>query len=96
MAQQLESSEILARVLAARGITAEDADRFLNPTLRDVLPNPSILRDMDKAADHLAAAIASGEKIAVFGDYDVDGATSGALILRFLNTVGSNGIYYIP
>ena len=96
LAQQLEISEILARVLAARGITADDADRFLNPALRDALPDPSVLRDMDKAADRLAAAIKSGEKIAVFGDYDVDGATSGALILRFLNAVGSSGTYYIP
>ena len=96
LAQQLEISEILARVLAARGISAEDADSFLHPTLRDILPNPSILRDMDKAANRLAAAIASGETIAVFGDYDVDGATSGALILRFLNAIGSNGTYYIP
>ncbi|MDA0230452.1 MAG: single-stranded-DNA-specific exonuclease RecJ [Proteobacteria bacterium] len=96
LAQQLEISEILARVLAARGITADDAERFLNPALRDTLPDPSVLRDMDKAADLLAAAIQSGEKIAVFGDYDVDGATSGALILRFLNAVGSTGTYYIP
>jgi len=96
LAQQLEISEILARVLAARGIAAEDADGFLSPTLRDVLPDPSILRDMDNAANRLATAIANSEKIAVFGDYDVDGATSGALILRFLNAVGSTGIYYIP
>ena len=96
LAQQLEISEILARVLAARGIAADDADRFLNPALRDALPDPSVLRDMDKAAERLAAAIQAGEKIAVFGDYDVDGATSGALILRFLNAVGSSGTYYIP
>ena len=96
LAQKLEISEILARVLAARGIAADDADRVLSPVRRDALPDPSILRDMDKAADRLAAAIQSGEKIAVFGDYDVDGATSGALILRFLNAVGSTGTYYIP
>ncbi len=96
LAQQLEISEILARVLAGRGVVADEADRFLNPALRDALPDPSVLRDMDKAADRLAAAIQTGEKIAVFGDYDVDGATSGALILRFLNAVGSSGTYYIP
>ncbi|MEE8173642.1 MAG: single-stranded-DNA-specific exonuclease RecJ, partial [Alphaproteobacteria bacterium] len=96
LAQQLEISEILARVLAARGIEAEDAERFLNPVLRDALPDPSRLRDMDKAAARLAEAIQAGEKIAVFGDYDVDGATSGALILRFLEAVGSSGAYYIP
>jgi single-stranded-DNA-specific exonuclease len=96
LAQQLEISEILARVLAARGIAAEDADGFLNPTLRDALPDPSRLRDMDKAAACLAEAIRAGDKIAVFGDYDVDGATSGALLLRFLEAVGSSGSYYIP
>ena len=96
LAQQLEISEILARILAARGITADDADRFLNPALRDALPDPSVLRDMDTAAARLAEAIQAGEKIAVFGDYDVDGATSGALILRFLEAVGSPGTYYIP
>ncbi len=96
LAQQLEISEILARVLAARGIAAEDAGNFLNPTLRDALPDPSRLRDMDKAAACLAEAIRVGDKIAVFGDYDVDGATSGALLLRFLEAVGSGGSYYIP
>ena len=96
LAQQLEISEILARVLAGRGVVADEADRFLSPALRDALPDPSVLRDMDKAADRLAAAIQTGEKIAVFGDYDVDGATSGALILRFLNAVGSSSTYYIP
>jgi single-stranded-DNA-specific exonuclease len=96
LAQQLDISEILARILAARGITADEAERFLNPVLREALPDPSRLRDMDKAADRLAEAIRGGEKIAVFGDYDVDGATSGALILRFLEAVGGDGSYYIP
>ncbi len=96
LAQQLEISDMLARILAARGITAEDAERFLNPALRDALPDPSQLRDMDKAARRLAEAIQAGEKIAVFGDYDVDGATSGALMLRFLEAVGGDGSYYIP
>ncbi|MBR44985.1 MAG: single-stranded-DNA-specific exonuclease RecJ [Rhodospirillaceae bacterium] len=96
LAQQLEISEILARVLAARGIDAEAAETFLNPALRDLLPDPSLLRDMDVAAARMAKAIQAGEKIAVFGDYDVDGATSGALILRFLDAVGGDGIYYIP
>ena len=96
LAQQLEISEILARVLAARGIDAEAAETFLNPALRDLLPDPSLLRDMDVAAARMAKAIQAREKIAVFGDYDVDGATSGALILRFLDAVGGDGIYYIP
>ena len=96
LAQQLEVSDILARVLAARGIFAGEAESFLNPALRDMLPNPSVLRDMDLAAAHMAEAIRKGDKIAVFGDYDVDGATSGALILRFLKAIGGDGIYYIP
>lgn len=96
LAQKLEISEILARVLAARGIDAEAVETFLNPALRELLPDPSVLRDMDVAAECLAKAIQAKEKVAVFGDYDVDGATSGALILRFLEAVGGEGIYYIP
>lgn len=96
LAQQLEISEILARVLAARGIDTEGAETFLNPTLRDTLPNPSVLSDMDLAVARIAEAIQAGDKIGIFGDYDVDGATSGAVILRFLKAVGGDGIYYIP
>jgi single-stranded-DNA-specific exonuclease len=88
--------EIVARVLDARGIAPEDAVRFLNPRLAEQLPDPSHLLDMDRAAARLVRAIAAGETIAIFGDYDVDGATSAALLRRFLQAVGARVRVYIP
>jgi single-stranded-DNA-specific exonuclease len=83
-------------VLAARGVTPEDAQGFLDPSLRDLLPDPSSLTDMDAAASRIAAAVMQGEQIAIFGDYDVDGASSSALLARFLREVGSDAEIYIP
>ncbi|MBJ7417766.1 MAG: single-stranded-DNA-specific exonuclease RecJ, partial [Niveispirillum sp.] len=74
----------------------EEVERFLSPTLRAFMPDPSVLRDMDKAADRVARAIRDGEKVAVFGDYDVDGATSTALLNRFFRAVGRQLRVYIP
>lgn len=88
--------EILARVLAARGSRPDTVPVDINPTLRALMPDPSTLRDMDKAADRLAAAIADRERIAIFGDYDVDGAVCVALIRRFLAAHGLDGQFYIP
>ena len=96
LAQRLSVPEIVGRMLAARGIDLDAAASFLEPTLRDLLPDPARLRDMDAAAARLAAAIQGGEKIAVFGDYDVDGATSAALLLRFFRAVGVPLRIYIP
>lgn len=96
LSQQLGLPEIIGRVLAARGVTVEEAERFLNPTLRDYLPDPSAFADMDKAAARLAKAIDAGEKLAVFGDYDVDGATSSALLRRFFAELGVELEIYIP
>ncbi len=96
MAQRLGLPEIVGRVLAARGVGLEDADTFLNPTLRDLLPDPSLLKDMDGAAERLAAAVMGGEMIGIFGDYDVDGATSSALLRRFFAAVGGRSQTYIP
>jgi single-stranded-DNA-specific exonuclease len=96
LAQRLELPEIVGRVMAGRGVTLDTADRYLNPTLRALLPDPSHLRDMDKAAARLARAVETGERIAVFGDYDVDGATSGALLHRFLAAAGAPPRLYIP
>jgi single-stranded-DNA-specific exonuclease len=96
LAQQLAVPEIIGRLLAARGVAVEQAERFLAPTLRDFLPDPSHLKDMDKAVARVAAAIAAGELIAVFGDYDVDGATSAGLLQRFLTAVGGRVRVYIP
>jgi single-stranded-DNA-specific exonuclease len=96
LAQRLGLPEIVGRVMASRGIDAAMADAFLTPTLRDQLPDPSTLAGMDAAAARLAAAIAAAEPIAVFGDYDVDGATSAALLARFLAAVGAPVRVYIP
>ncbi|MEN6543205.1 single-stranded-DNA-specific exonuclease RecJ [Parvibaculum sp.] len=88
--------EIVARVLAARGVAPEDCTAYLNPSLKTLLPDPSSLLDMDRAARRVAEAIMRSEKVAVFGDYDVDGATSSALLKRFFKAVGHDIRIYIP
>ncbi|MCC7167702.1 MAG: single-stranded-DNA-specific exonuclease RecJ [Rhodospirillales bacterium] len=88
--------EIVGRMLASRGIDLDRAQGFLNPTLKADLPNPSSLRDLDRAAERLARALVDGEPIAIFGDYDVDGATSAALLARFCASVGRKPRVYIP
>ncbi|HEY0281897.1 MAG TPA: single-stranded-DNA-specific exonuclease RecJ [Rhizomicrobium sp.] len=86
----------LARVLAARGVSANEAADYLNPTLKRLLPEPLTLKDMDKAVARVAAAVANGERIAVFGDYDVDGSCSAALLHDFLASVSAPPRLYIP
>jgi len=88
--------ELLGRVLAARGIGLADVPVFLDPTIKALMPDPSTLRDMDKGAARLADAILRAEPIAVFGDYDVDGACSAALMHRFLAAHGRSAKIYIP
>lgn len=95
--QRMGVPEILARVLVGRGVAMDSAEDFLNPTLRTMLPDPSHLLDMDKAAARLADAVQHGETIAVFGDYDVDGATSTALLMRYLRAAGAKQVFmHIP
>jgi single-stranded-DNA-specific exonuclease len=96
IAQRLGLPEIVGRLLAARGVGVEDAPHFLEPTLRALLPDPSCLRDMDAAAARLAEAAMRGECVAVFGDYDVDGACSGALMVRLLRELGCRVSHYVP
>ncbi|TWG59401.1 single-stranded-DNA-specific exonuclease RecJ [Aminobacter sp. J44] len=96
MAQAHGVPDIVARVLAGRGVSQEDALRFLDPTVRDLLPNPRSFTDMDAAAGRIADAIARQEKVAIFGDYDVDGAASSALLKRFLAHYGIDAEIYIP
>ena len=96
IAQRFSLPEIVGRLLAGRGIGPEAAEAFLNPRLRDLLPDPSQFKDMDKAAERLARAVEAGEGIAVFGDYDVDGATSAALLSRFFAGAGRAIRVYIP
>lgn len=94
--QVLGLPEVVCRVLVGRGVGVEEAEAFLTPTLREQLPDPSHLKDMDAAVARLVTAIEGGETVAVFGDYDVDGATSSALLLRFLRAVGAEPVLYIP
>lgn len=96
IAQRLAVPEIVSRLLAARGIGIEAAADFLEPTLRVMLPDPSVLADMDVAADRLAAAVRQGETVAVFGDYDVDGACSAALMLTLLRELGCPVLFHVP
>lgn len=95
-AQKLGLPDVLARILCARGIALEDAEAFLSPTLKHFMPDPSHLLDMDSAAERIAAAIRGNETIAIFGDYDVDGATSSALLVRYFRALGAEPLVHIP
>ena len=88
--------DLVDQLLLARGIDEADLARNRTPTIRDFLPDPSVFADMDKAAARLAAAVEGGETIAIFGDYDVDGATSAALLTLLLRRLGSEPMIYIP
>lgn len=96
IARTLEVPDAVARILAARGFTPESAEPFLNPTLRDLMPDPSILAGMTDAVSRILTAINTGERVVVFGDYDVDGATSSALLIRFFRALGIELESYIP
>lgn len=96
LAETLGVSPLIARILAARGVGVDIAADFCAPTLRRLLPDPRLLRDMPQAAERVAAAVRGGEAIAIFGDYDVDGATSSALLVRFLRSLGAEPSVYIP
>ncbi|WP_390551312.1 single-stranded-DNA-specific exonuclease RecJ [Qipengyuania sp. MTN3-11] len=88
--------DIVTQLLLARGIAPDDLARQREPTLRAFLPDPSEFNDMDAAADRIAQAILSGETITIYGDYDVDGATSSALLIRLLRMLGHDAGHYIP
>ncbi|WP_444454635.1 single-stranded-DNA-specific exonuclease RecJ [Rhodobacter capsulatus] len=96
MAQATRLPLPLARVLVARGVTPEEAAGFLEPTLRDLLPDPHRLKDMEKAAARFLRAVKSREKIAIFADYDVDGGSSAALLICWLRTFNHVPTLYIP
>ena len=97
ISQKFSLPEMTARVLAGRGIIEEHVEDFLNPTLARDMPDPATLKDMEKGAKRLATAIEGGEKVAVFGDYDVDGATSSAVLARYFRDVTENPLeIYIP
>jgi single-stranded-DNA-specific exonuclease len=88
--------DIVTQLLLARGVAREDLARHRSPTLRSFLPDPSEFRDMDAAAERLAEAILAYETVTIYGDYDVDGATSAALLIRLIRMLGHDARYYIP
>lgn len=88
--------DLVTQLLLARGVPRDDLERHRNPTLREFLPDPSAFRDMDVAAERLAQAVMTGESVTIYGDYDVDGATSAALLIRLLRMLGHRADYYIP
>jgi single-stranded-DNA-specific exonuclease len=97
IAQRLGVPDLIGQLLASRGQDLESAAQYLEPRLRDQMPDPNEFRDMEKAASRLADAIVGAEQIAIFGDYDVDGATSSALLTRFFRHVGARPpILYVP
>src|SRR5919198_425203 len=94
--QQHGIPELLARILAGRGVEVDDVESFLDPTVRRLMPDPERLRDMPAAAARLADAVMRGEQVAIFGDYDVDGATAAAVMARFLRHGGLDPLIHIP
>jgi len=96
MSQQHGLSQVLAQLMVARGVALDEAENYLNPTLKNSLPDPLHLLDMDKAVARLSMAVKNNETIAIWGDYDVDGATSSALLLRYFRSLDINPLVYIP
>ena len=96
IAQRCDLPEIVARLLNGRGVGPDDAAAFLEPTLRALLPDPSGLADMDAAAERLAAAVRRAETVGIFGDYDVDGACSTAVLATLLRGLGCRVLTHVP
>ena len=96
IAQLCGHGDLLSRLLAGRGVEPDTADAYLAPAVRDLMPDPSSLNDMDRAVARLAMAIETGTTIAIFGDYDVDGAASAALLADYLTACGVPHMIHIP
>src|ERR1700750_1675237 len=94
--QRYQLPEMLSRVIAGRGIDIDAVDDFLDPTIRKMMPDPFTVTQMEIAAKRIADAAVRGEKVAIFGDYDVDGATSAALLARHLRHCGVDPLIHIP
>ena len=90
------SGALIDDLLRARGCTNDTLEQERSPTIRAFMPDPSVFRDMDRAAERLAAAVIDRESVTIFGDYDVDGATSAALLVRLLRDLGLPAGAYIP
>jgi len=91
-----QPDDLVTRLLLARGCSREDLAAYQSPSIRAFMPNPSVFADMDRAAERLAQAIEERETVTIFGDYDVDGATSAALLIRLIRTLGHDAHAYIP
>jgi len=91
-----QADDLVDQLLIARGVARDELERHRVPTLRGFMPDPSVFRDMDKAAARIADAVQAGEQVTIFGDYDVDGATSAALLVRLLRQLGLEALAYIP
>ncbi|GAA5050642.1 single-stranded-DNA-specific exonuclease RecJ [Erythrobacter westpacificensis] len=89
-------NDITTQLLLSRGVSPDDLDRHRQPSLRDFLPDPSQFSDMERAAERIADAVISQETVTIYGDYDVDGATSSALMIRLLRMLGHDARHYIP
>lgn len=96
IAQISGQGEVLSRILAGRGVELGEVERFLEPTLRDLMPDPFTLVGMAEATERLTRAVSNGESVAIFGDYDVDGACSAALLSEYLRACGCDTIIHIP
>src|SRR5580693_5651097 len=96
IAQRHGLPELLARILAGRNVEVDAVEAFLDPTIKRSMPDPHVLTAMPEAAARIADAVQRGETIAIFGDYDVDGATSSALLARFLRQAGNEPMIHIP
>src|SRR6202167_3481044 len=96
IAQRHDLPELLARILAGRNVEADAVDAFLDPSIKRAMPDPYVLTAMKEAAERIANAVGRGESVAIFGDYDVDGATSAALLARYLRQCGRDPIIHIP
>ena len=94
--EAFQPDDLIDQLLLARGVVREELERHRTPTIRSFMPDPSIFRDMDKAAERLADAVEALESVTIFGDYDVDGATSAALLVRLLRQLGCDPDAYIP
>ena len=96
LSQATGMDRALAQVLARRGVGAAEAEGFLAPSLRDLLPDPRSLRDMEVAASRVLRAVRGRERICIFADYDVDGGTSAALLVDWLRRMGREATVYVP
>ena len=96
IASAYELPQYLAHILSSRGVSFENVESFINPKLQTLMPDPYVLKDMQKSTERIAQAIVNNEKIAIIGDYDVDGATSTSILTRFFRACGINPLIHIP